>query len=128
MYKLCVFQVIIYETHYKIFLLIFVELINYWSEIWKNGAINYFIELLPGPVIVFFYIFNSGFFTEILLSWIYFFKGKITLWSLPLYPIILRYLPFGITGSFLANKHNAFWGVETCNLVDYLSFVGETVT
>jgi hypothetical protein len=34
---------------------------------------------------------------------------------------------FGITGSLLALKFIAFWGVAPFNLVDYMSNVGEYV-
>jgi len=37
-------------------------------------------------------------------------------------------LSFGIIGSFLTINIIAFWGDAPCNLVDYMSFLGEFVT
>jgi hypothetical protein len=34
---------------------------------------------------------------------------------------------FGIVGSLFALKFIAFWGVAPCNLVDFMSVVGECV-
>jgi hypothetical protein len=37
-------------------------------------------------------------------------------------------ISFGIKGYSLAIKFIVFWGVAPCNLVDYMSVVGEFVT
>jgi hypothetical protein len=37
-------------------------------------------------------------------------------------------ISFGIIGFLVAINFIAFWGVEPCNLVDYMSIVGENVT
>jgi hypothetical protein len=42
--KVCVFQIINYENRHRIILLIFVDLIKYWCEIWKKGKMNCMTE------------------------------------------------------------------------------------
>ena len=37
-------------------------------------------------------------------------------------------LSFGITGYLFAINFIAFWGVASCNVVDYVIFIGEFVT
>ena len=46
---------------------------------------------------------------------------------LPLYLLKLIVNSFGIIGFLLAINCIAFWGVTPCNLVDYVSVVGEYV-
>jgi hypothetical protein len=55
-------------------------------------------------------------------------KGTVRIKSLPLYLTKLMVLSFGIIGSLLAIKFIAFWGMAPCNLVEYMSFLGEFVT
>jgi hypothetical protein len=83
-------------------------------------------------VIVFFYNFHSILFyfhrnilkLKLILSNLYTW-GTIRLKSLCLYLTKLMVLSFVIIGSLLAINFIAFWGVSPCNLVDYMSFVGE---
>jgi len=45
-----------------------------------------------------------------------------------LYLTKVTVISFGILGFLHAIKFIAFWGVAPCNLVDYMSVVGENVT
>ena len=55
-------------------------------------------------------------------------SGAIRLKSFTLYLTKVMVISFGIIGFLLAINFFAFWGVAPCNLVDYMSVLGENVT